>query len=85
MTQSSERILTTHTGSLPREKGLTEPAFRKQEGKAVDAGGFEAGTDCGLAMFAGLGMVDPDGRGCSSPLCRRAPPRPASGCGRPPR
>ena len=33
MRHSSERILTTHTGSLPRPKGLTELVFEKQEGK----------------------------------------------------
>lgn len=42
MRHSSERILTTHTGSLPRPKGLTELVFRKQEGKDVDAATFEA-------------------------------------------
>lgn len=42
MRNSNERILTTHTGSLPRPKGLTELVFRKQEGKDVDAGEFEA-------------------------------------------
>jgi 5-methyltetrahydropteroyltriglutamate--homocysteine methyltransferase len=42
MRHSSERILTTHTGSLPRPKVLTELVFRKQEGKDVDAGEFEA-------------------------------------------
>ena len=42
MRHSSERILTTHTGSLPRPKGLTELVFRKQEGKAVPADEFEA-------------------------------------------
>ena len=42
MRHSSERILTTHTGSLPRPKGLTELVFEKQEGKDVDAAAFEA-------------------------------------------
>ena len=42
MRHSSERILTTHTGSLPRPKGLTELVFEKQEGKPVDAAVFEA-------------------------------------------
>jgi 5-methyltetrahydropteroyltriglutamate--homocysteine methyltransferase len=35
MRNSSERILTTHTGSLPRPNGLTELVFRKQEGNSV--------------------------------------------------
>ncbi|HEX3975537.1 MAG TPA: cobalamin-independent methionine synthase II family protein [Solirubrobacteraceae bacterium] len=42
MRHSSERILTTHTGSLPRPKGLTELVFEKQESKPVDAAVFEA-------------------------------------------
>src|SRR6185437_9661342 len=42
MRHSSERILTTHTGSLPRPKGLTELVFEKQEGKHVDPASFEA-------------------------------------------
>jgi len=41
MRQSSDRIVTTHTGSLPRPKGLTELVFRKQEGQAVPADEFE--------------------------------------------
>jgi 5-methyltetrahydropteroyltriglutamate--homocysteine methyltransferase len=42
MRHSSERILTTHTGSLPRPKGLTQLVYEKQEGKDVDAAVFEA-------------------------------------------
>lgn len=42
MRHSSERILTTHTGSLPRPKELTELVFRKQEGESVAADEFEA-------------------------------------------
>lgn len=42
MRHSSERILTTHTGSLPRPQGLTELVFQKQEGKDVDPAVFEA-------------------------------------------
>jgi 5-methyltetrahydropteroyltriglutamate--homocysteine methyltransferase len=36
MTQSAKRILTTHTGSLPRPNDLTELMFARQEGKHVD-------------------------------------------------
>ena len=36
MRHSTERILTTHTGSLPRPRALTELVFEKQEGKSVD-------------------------------------------------
>src|ERR1700728_114845 len=33
---STERILTTHTGSLPRPADLVELMFAKQEGREVD-------------------------------------------------
>jgi 5-methyltetrahydropteroyltriglutamate--homocysteine methyltransferase len=36
MTRSAKRILTTHTGSLPRPNDLTELMFARQEGKHVD-------------------------------------------------
>jgi 5-methyltetrahydropteroyltriglutamate--homocysteine methyltransferase len=42
MRNSSDRILTTHTGSLPRPQELTELVFRKQEGQTVPADEFEA-------------------------------------------
>jgi 5-methyltetrahydropteroyltriglutamate--homocysteine methyltransferase len=37
MKRSTERILTTHTGSLPRPDSLVELMFAKEEGRAVDA------------------------------------------------
>jgi 5-methyltetrahydropteroyltriglutamate--homocysteine methyltransferase len=37
MKRSTERILTTHTGSLPRPARLVELMFAKEEGRAVDA------------------------------------------------
>ena len=37
MKRSVERILTTHTGSLPRPDKLVELMFEKEEGRAVDA------------------------------------------------
>jgi 5-methyltetrahydropteroyltriglutamate--homocysteine methyltransferase len=37
MKHSDERILTTHTGSLPRPAGLTAMVYARQEGKEVDA------------------------------------------------
>jgi 5-methyltetrahydropteroyltriglutamate--homocysteine methyltransferase len=42
MTQSSDRILTTHAGSLPRPRELTELVFRRQEGQDVSSEEFEA-------------------------------------------
>mgnify|MGYP001427330022 FL=1 len=37
MKRSVDRILTTHTGSLPRPEKLVELMFQKEEGRAVDA------------------------------------------------
>jgi 5-methyltetrahydropteroyltriglutamate--homocysteine methyltransferase len=37
MQRSTERILTTHTGSLPRPEGLVQLMFAKEEGQRVDA------------------------------------------------
>ena len=42
MKTSKDRILTTHTGSLPRPKALTELILARETGGAVDAGSFEA-------------------------------------------
>jgi len=41
---STDRILTTHTGSLPRPKPLVDLVLAREEGRAVDAGDFEAET-----------------------------------------
>ena len=40
MKHSDERILTSHTGSLPRPKRLTELVYARQEGKPVDEAEF---------------------------------------------
>ena len=37
MKRSTDRILTTHTGSLPRPQSLVELMFAKETGEAVDA------------------------------------------------
>ncbi|MBI2994498.1 MAG: cobalamin-independent methionine synthase II family protein [Gammaproteobacteria bacterium] len=37
MKRSTERILTTHTGSLPRPDSLVELMFAKEEGRPIDA------------------------------------------------
>jgi 5-methyltetrahydropteroyltriglutamate--homocysteine methyltransferase len=42
MKTSSDRILTTHVGSLPRPKALFELIMAREEGRAVDARTFEA-------------------------------------------
>jgi 5-methyltetrahydropteroyltriglutamate--homocysteine methyltransferase len=42
MKTSKDRILTTHTGSLPRPKALSELILTRETGGAVDAASFEA-------------------------------------------
>ena len=44
MKTSTDHILTTHTGSLPRPKPLVDLVLAREEGRAVDAGTFEAET-----------------------------------------
>ena len=41
MKLSTDRILTTHTGSLPRPQPLIDLVLRKEKGDAIDAAGFE--------------------------------------------
>jgi 5-methyltetrahydropteroyltriglutamate--homocysteine methyltransferase len=41
---SSARILTTHTGSLPRPKPLIDLIIAKEQGQSIDAATFEAKT-----------------------------------------
>ena len=42
MKRSTDRILTTHTGSLPRPKAVADLVFAKERGEAVDAAQFDA-------------------------------------------
>ena len=42
MARSSNRFLTTHTGSLPRPDDLVRTMFAKEEGVPVDRGALEA-------------------------------------------
>jgi 5-methyltetrahydropteroyltriglutamate--homocysteine methyltransferase len=44
MKLSTDRILTTHTGSLPRPQPLIDVILRKEKGETVDAATFEAQT-----------------------------------------
>jgi 5-methyltetrahydropteroyltriglutamate--homocysteine methyltransferase len=44
MKTSTDRILTTHTGSLPRPQGLIDLILGKEQGGATDAVTFEAET-----------------------------------------
>ena len=42
MRRSTDRILTTHTGSLPRPPELLEALIRRDRGEAVDAAALDA-------------------------------------------
>ncbi len=42
MHRSTDRILTTHVGSLPRSKAVTDLVFGRERGDAVDAAQFDA-------------------------------------------
>src|ERR1044071_8862578 len=44
MQTSKDRILTTHTGSLPRPKSLVDVVLEREQGRPVDAALFEAET-----------------------------------------
>ena len=44
MKTSTDRILTTHTGSLPRPKPLIDLILRREKGAGVDATAFESET-----------------------------------------
>ena len=44
MKTSTDRILTTHTGSLPRPKPLIDLILRREKGDAIDPATFEAET-----------------------------------------
>ena len=44
MKTSTDRILTTHTGSLPRPKPLLDIILRREQGEKIDAATFEAAT-----------------------------------------
>jgi 5-methyltetrahydropteroyltriglutamate--homocysteine methyltransferase len=44
MRLSTDRMLTTHTGSLPRPKPLFDLIIGREQGRSVDAGVFEAET-----------------------------------------
>jgi methionine synthase II (cobalamin-independent) len=44
MKTSKERILTTHTGSLPRPKPLIDLVMNRERGAMIDAAAFAAET-----------------------------------------
>src|SRR5689334_1966790 len=49
MQRSTERILTTHTGSLPRPEDLTELLYDVAEGKPVDQAALAARVRAAVA------------------------------------
>jgi 5-methyltetrahydropteroyltriglutamate--homocysteine methyltransferase len=63
MKLSSERILTTHVGSLPRPKSLLDLILAKEEGRPVDAAAFAARSAASVAeivakqVAAGIDIV----------------------------
>ena len=64
MRRSTERFLTTHTGSLPRPEDLIRTMFAKEEGVPVDAAALAARIRSAVAEVvrkqteAGLDVVD---------------------------
>jgi 5-methyltetrahydropteroyltriglutamate--homocysteine methyltransferase len=64
MRRSTERILTTHTGSLPRPDELTKVMFAKEEGVPVDTAALAARIKVAVAdvvgrqVAAGLDVID---------------------------
>jgi len=53
MKRSTERILTTHTGSLPRPEELMRVMFAKEEGVPVDAAALAARIRAAVADVVG--------------------------------
>jgi 5-methyltetrahydropteroyltriglutamate--homocysteine methyltransferase len=64
MQRSSDRILTTHTGSLPRGEPLSAMLLAQEQGKPVDAGKLSAAIDARVAhvlkkqVEAGMGIAN---------------------------
>ena len=64
MKTSTQRILTTHVGSLPRPKELAEQLLRKDRGEAYDAAALENSTAEAVSAIvkrqveAGIDIVD---------------------------
>ena len=55
MERSSDRILTTHVGSLPRSERLLELLVRRNEGGEVDEGEFRRQLEAGIDISEILG------------------------------
>jgi 5-methyltetrahydropteroyltriglutamate--homocysteine methyltransferase len=63
MRLSTERILTTHVGSLPRTGNVVELLYRKENGEAYDRAAYDAAVAAGVAdavakqVAAGIDVV----------------------------
>ena len=53
MKTGDERILTTHTGSLPRTPALTDLLVRREQGKSFDQAEFDREVDRALDLVVG--------------------------------
>ena len=53
MKRSTDRFLTTHTGSLPRPEDLIRTIFAKEEGVQVDAAALERRVADAVAEVVG--------------------------------
>ena len=53
MQRSSERILTTHVGSLPRSQEVVDFLFKQDRGEPYDRAGFDAAMTRGVAEVVG--------------------------------
>jgi 5-methyltetrahydropteroyltriglutamate--homocysteine methyltransferase len=62
--RSSERFLTTHTGSLPRPEGLMRMMFAQEEGVPLDRAALDAEVDAAVTLMverqadAGIDIVN---------------------------
>jgi 5-methyltetrahydropteroyltriglutamate--homocysteine methyltransferase len=54
MKTSTDRILTTHTGSLPRPKPLVDLILAREQGQSPDAAAFEAQVAKAVSEIVGL-------------------------------
>ena len=64
MKRSTDRFLTTHTGSLPRPDDLVRAMFAREEGVPVDSNALAARIRAGVAEVvrkqteAGIDVID---------------------------
>ena len=82
MLRSTDRILVTHVGSLPRNETLSDLLIRQEAGEAIDTAAFEREVEAATAgvireqVRAGMNIVrvttgnNPGSR--SRPMCRAA-------------